>query len=89
MVGRWKISSACLREVVAVAPGVVKTDRAGRDVVVPDALGRMQDVRLAMSQVRLHVLDQVLKVGEIRFVRADVLGCVYGIELDALQGVGS
>ena len=48
----------------------------------------MQDVRLAIPQIRLHVLDQILEVDRIRLVRTDVLGCVYGIKLNTQQGAG-
>ena len=82
MIHRRKAGGRSLRETVPVYPCVVQTDSARRDVVVSDALGRVEDVGLPMAQVRGRVLNQVLEVGWVRLVGADVLCRLDGVELD-------
>jgi len=56
------------RETVSVYPCVVQADRACWNVVVPEALGRVEDVLLAMAEISSHMREQVLEVGKVRLV---------------------
>jgi hypothetical protein len=51
-------------------------------VVVPDALGRVEDVGLPVAQISSNVLNQVVEVGGVGLVGADVLSRVDGVELE-------
>src|SRR5262245_34074272 len=84
----WRVrrhdgGAAALLAMTPVDPGASETGALGRDMVVMQALGRMQDLGFANGQVRFEMLEQISEIAGVGLVGADILGRVDGIEGDA------
>src|SRR5262249_33723718 len=71
--------TVALLVVAAMDPAAGEAELLGRDVVVVEALGYVQEARGQIALV-LQIGQQVLEVLHVRFVAADVLGGVDVVE---------